>query len=100
MLRFASSSRAPGRDRARLSWRLPMPEFPVELPGLRPAGLASATLAAMLAACSVGPDYERPEPVVPARFTGDAEAADGSAAPLATASDPAFWRGFGDSRLS
>src|SRR5690606_31305841 len=44
--------------------------------------------------------YERPEPVVPARFTGDAEAADGSAAPLATASDPAFWRGFGDSRLS
>lgn len=73
----------------------------------RPAWLAQLMLAAVLAGCSVGPDYVRPESAVPERFSGAAEApgaaaagAGHSAAPLATAGDPAFWRGFGDSRLN
>ncbi len=65
-----------------------------------PPRLVAVALAAMLAGCSVGPDYARPDVPVPARFTGAEAVVDGSAAPLAVAGDPAFWRGFGDPRLT
>lgn len=61
---------------------------------------ASAALAALvLAGCSVGPQYERPDVEVPERFTGAAPVAGEAEAPLATAGDPMFWRRFGDPLL-
>ena len=52
-------------------------------------------LAGLLAGCTVGPDYQRPEVVVPATY---AEA--GTAAALSDAELAAWWRRFGDPLLS
>jgi len=74
-----------------------MPEFVL----FRSRRAALAVLAALvLAGCSVGPDYERPEVRVPDRFTGAGTEVGGTEAPLAAAGDPAFWRRFGDPLLS
>jgi len=65
-------------------------------------------LALALGACTVGPDYVKPDTATPAQFaradssaaTGDAAqaAADDSATPVA--SDDAFWARFGDAELT
>ncbi|KVC81231.1 efflux transporter outer membrane subunit [Burkholderia ubonensis] len=56
-----------------------------------------------LAACAVGPDYERPASAVSARFARDeSQAVQHDAAPAGTSADAdaAFWRGFGDPALT
>lgn len=58
--------------------------------------LKIAALGAALAACSVGPDYVRPDAAAPARFAG---AGEGAGTAIAGASDDAFWRSFGDPLL-
>lgn len=54
--------------------------------------IALAALAACLAGCTVGPDYNAPAPGVPETWS---EAVPGSETPAATA----WWRGFGDEQL-
>ncbi|GGK15864.1 efflux transporter outer membrane subunit [Luteimonas terricola] len=75
--------------------------------------LTSTVLALALAACSVGPDYVRPDLPTPAVFHGapattgleTADAAAGTAAtaeagaPTPATADDRFWRGFGDPLL-
>ena len=58
--------------------------------------LKIAAFGAALAACSVGPDYVRPDAAAPARFAGVDE---GTGASDAAAADDAFWQGFGDPLL-
>jgi NodT family efflux transporter outer membrane factor (OMF) lipoprotein len=54
-------------------------------------------LALAVAGCTVGPDYQPPEPGAPAAWT---EAASPGAAPAGSPADLArWWRGFGDARL-
>ena len=57
--------------------------------------VAPVLLAALLSACTVGPDYVRPAPPAAPAFDAAATAAD---APL-PAPDAPFWRGFGDPLL-
>ena len=67
--------------------------------------LTSTVLALALAACSVGPDYVRPELPAPTVFHGapampDADAGvDAEAAAPAPTADDRFWHGFGDPLL-
>jgi multidrug efflux system outer membrane protein len=81
----------------------------LELAAARPAGCPPyrrrhvaaivAAWAALLAGCTVGPDYVPPKPVMPASFmehTGPAA----SAAQAAPASNDAWWQGFGDATLN
>lgn len=75
-----------------------MPEF--VLPRSPRPAIAMLVAVLLLAGCSVGPDYERPGTLVPERFTRAGTGAGEPAVPLATAGDPAFWRRFGDPRLS
>ncbi|WP_242108661.1 efflux transporter outer membrane subunit [Luteimonas aquatica] len=66
--------------------------------------LTIGVMAALLAACAVGPDFVRPTTDTPARFAREpatAAIAPQQAAPQqATATDTAFWRGFGDAQLT
>ena len=55
-----------------------------------------AALGAALAACTVGPDYVRPDTAAPERF---AHLMDGAAAAEPRRGDDAFWRSFGDPLL-
>jgi multidrug efflux system outer membrane protein len=81
----------------------------LEIAAARPAGrppyrrrhvaAVVAAWAALLAGCTVGPDYVPPKPVMPASFmehTGPAA----SAAQAAPASNDAWWQGFGDATLN
>lgn len=61
--------------------------------------LTAAVASALLAACTVGPDYARPTYAEPARFAqGDAVAA--TAATVVADADAEFWRGFDDPLLT
>ncbi len=74
-----------------------MPEFRT----LRAVAIGVVT--AVLAACAVGPDYERPEVPVPGRFARDAAAIDGEVAAVAVATpdpDAEFWASFDDPMLT
>ncbi|KWC63288.1 hypothetical protein WL54_11315 [Burkholderia ubonensis] len=65
--------------------------------------LSALATSLALAACAVGPDYERPASVVSARFACDeSQAMQHDAAPAGTSADAdaAFWRGFGDPALT
>ncbi|WP_010098215.1 TolC family protein, partial [Burkholderia ubonensis] len=65
--------------------------------------LSALAMSLALAACAVGPDYERPASAVSARFARDeSPATQRDAAPAGTSADAdaAFWRGFGDSALT
>jgi len=68
--------------------------------------LSIAVATALLAACTVGPDYVRPDVAVPGQFVQAAQPAvaagnDGAEhAPAVFSSDPAFWRGFDDPQLT
>ena len=66
--------------------------------------LVASALALALAACTVGPDFVRPDVAVPDAFSQPAPssaAVDGAAeTPPAIAADPAFWLGFGDPQLT
>jgi len=59
--------------------------------------LAATALALALAACTVGPDYVRPDPPAPALFRGTPDAA-----PPAAQAEPGgpFWQAFGDPVLA
>ena len=59
--------------------------------------LAPGLAAALLAACTVGPDYVRPTPQEPATFVR-ADATQSAAVPAAP--DDAFWERFGDAELT
>ncbi len=62
---------------------------------------AIALLGAALAACTVGPDYVRPDMATPARFAGaEPVASVPLQASAGTAADAEFWRSFGDPKLS
>ncbi|MCG8709364.1 efflux transporter outer membrane subunit [Brenneria sp. 4F2] len=61
----------------------------------RSAALIAALLA--LSACSVGPDYQAPNPAAPGRFNDIAS--DGASKPQATAIDPNWWKSFNDAQL-
>ncbi|KVM63889.1 efflux transporter outer membrane subunit [Burkholderia ubonensis] len=65
--------------------------------------LSALATSLALAACAVGPDYERPASAVSARFARDeSQAVQHDAAPAGTSADAdaAFWRGFGDPALT
>lgn len=65
--------------------------------------LSALAMSLALAACAVGPDYERPASAVSARFARDeSQAMQHDAAPAGTSADAdaAFWRGFGDPALT
>ncbi|AOK20099.1 RND transporter [Burkholderia cepacia] len=65
--------------------------------------LSALAMSVTLAACAVGPDYERPASAVSARFARDeSQAMQHDAAPAGTSADAdaAFWRGFGDPALT
>ncbi|MBK1689012.1 efflux transporter outer membrane subunit [Rubrivivax gelatinosus] len=70
------------------------------MPDLRPlhppGALAAVALAALLAGCTTGPDYRRPETELPARY---AEAASAPQAAAHEALDTAWWSAFGDPNL-
>ena len=80
----------------------------LELAAARPAGRPPyrrrhvaaivAAWAALLAGCTVGPDYVPPKPAMPASFTEHTDPA-ASAAQAAPASNDAWWQGFGDATL-
>lgn len=57
--------------------------------------LLTATLA--LSACSVGPDYQAPTPGTPAAF--NSMQSEGGSKPLATNTDPNWWKAFNDPQL-
>jgi NodT family efflux transporter outer membrane factor (OMF) lipoprotein len=60
-----------------------------------------AALSAAIAACTVGPDYVRPELSVPANFVrAETPATDAAEADRSKTADVEFWRGFGDPQLS
>lgn len=58
--------------------------------------LVPAVAAALLAACTVGPDFVRPTPQEPAAFAR----AEGGATQVPAPSDDAFWERFGDPLLT
>src|SRR3546814_6716669 len=59
--------------------------------------LKSAALTVALSACTVGPDFVRPDMAVPDAFIQSSAATDGTAdAATAADADPAFWQAFGD----
>ena len=60
--------------------------------------LAALSLAALLSACAVGPDYQKTPPAVDAGFI-NAGAAQVNAAPVGT-EIAVFWRGFNDATLN
>jgi len=73
--------------------------------------LVPALAAALLAACTVGPDFVRPDPVGPgaqaptafaraADEAGTATATDATATLAPAPTDDAFWRSFGDAQLT
>ncbi len=88
-----------------------LPTFPRRIPmhELKAPALAlfkATALTVALAACTVGPDYVRPDVPVPAQFvqapqptaaTGNEDAT--GHVPAASSSDPDFWRGFDDPQL-
>ena len=59
---------------------------------------APALAAALLAACTVGPDYVRPTPVEPAAFARAETGTQGSTMPAPA--DDAFWERFADPLLT
>src|SRR3546814_18913810 len=62
--------------------------------------LKSAALTVALSACTVGPDFVRPDMAMPDAFIQSPAATDGTAdAPTAAAADPAFWQAFGHPHL-
>jgi NodT family efflux transporter outer membrane factor (OMF) lipoprotein len=61
---------------------------------------ALAVLTAALAACSVGPDYVRPTPDVPAQFARGATSVDANGSAAAPEADAEFWRRFDDPLLT
>jgi NodT family efflux transporter outer membrane factor (OMF) lipoprotein len=60
--------------------------------------LLPSLLAVALSACTVGPDYVRPDVPVPDTFIQSQAPADANEA--AAAVDPAFWQAFGDPQLT
>src|SRR3546814_11414427 len=63
--------------------------------------LKSAALTVALSACTVGPDFVRPDMAVPDAFIQSSAATDGTAdAANAADADPAFWQAFGDPQLT
>src|SRR3546814_2592152 len=63
--------------------------------------LKSAALTVALSACTVGPDFVRPDMAVPDAFIQSPAATDGTADAATTAdADPAFWQAFGDPQLT
>ena len=60
--------------------------------------LKIAALSAALTACTVGPDYVRPDTVAPTRFANAAVNEVGAPAAVSPSGDE-FWRGFGDPLL-
>ena len=60
----------------------------------------TALSAALLAACTVGPDYVRPTPQEPATFARAPTAAEAQATPAAAPAGDAFWESFGDAQLT
>ncbi|MEO5558171.1 MAG: RND transporter, partial [Dokdonella sp.] len=62
---------------------------------------ALVALSAAIAACTVGPDYVRPDVSTPAHFArAEATSSADVAAPMGEKSDAEFWRGFNDPQLS
>src|SRR3546814_2498630 len=63
--------------------------------------LKSAALTVALSACTVGPDFVRPDMAVPDAFIQSPAATDGTTDVTAVAdTDPAFWQAFGDPQLT
>lgn len=62
--------------------------------------LLPSLLAVALSACTVGPDYVRPDVPVPDTFIQSQAPADAAANEAAAAVDPAFWLAFGDPQLT
>jgi len=63
--------------------------------------LKVAALTIALSACTVGPDFVRPDVAVPDRFVqSPAATTDADAGDVTPATDPAFWQGFGDPQLT
>ena len=60
--------------------------------------LGAAALA--LAACAVGPDFQRPKPDVPAAWSAKSSSAAPSQANPGAAAEAAWWTSFGDPELS
>ncbi|MEO6689281.1 MAG: efflux transporter outer membrane subunit [Dokdonella sp.] len=61
---------------------------------------AIAALSAAIAACTVGPDYVRPEMAAPAHFARAEASATEASAVSNEKPDAKFWRGFNDPQLS
>lgn len=61
---------------------------------------AIAALSAAIAACTVGPDYVRPEMAAPAHFARAEASATEASAVSNEKPDAEFWRGFNDPQLS
>lgn len=62
--------------------------------------LLPSLLAVALSACTVGPDYVRPDVPVPDTFIQSQAPTDAGANEAAAAVDPAFWQAFGDPQLT
>jgi len=74
--------------------------------------MAGLSIAVLLAGCTVGPDFQRPDPKVPALYQADGEGGDGKRAPdrrrnppvpsrpAAEPVDPDWWNRFNDTRLT
>ena len=64
--------------------------------------LSALVMSVTLAACAVGPDFNRPDMASAARFARDAHPATQDAAPpdASADADAVFWRGFGDPALT
>jgi multidrug efflux system outer membrane protein len=81
--------------------RFPMSDHPLPAASAGPRraarGLAVSLLAALLAACMVGPDHVRPTPSAPVRFVHDDGAVQRSPQP---APDADFWNAFDDPLLT
>lgn len=60
----------------------------------------TALSVALLAACTVGPDYVRPTPQEPAAFARAPTAAELASLPEAAPAGDAFWERFGDAQLT
>src|SRR5690606_16738626 len=74
----------PGRGAAMVTSRLLLPSL----------------LATALAACTVGPDFVRPEVAVPESFIQAPTTAAGSETGVVPEADAAFWQRFGDPQLT
>ena len=60
--------------------------------------LAAAIAAALLTGCAVGPDYARPDVLLPTQFHGQGALDQRSVATRADLVD--WWKGFGDPQLA